>query len=130
MDANSFPFIAAIIAILVPLIIICIGIAILEIVALWFIFEKAKEPGWAAIIPIYNLLIVIKIAGKPWWWILMALIPIVNLVFYILVLDGLSKSFGKTSSFTVGLFFLRFIFLPILGFGKAIYTGDKSAFGA
>ena len=130
MDAESFPFVAAIIAILVPLIIICIGIAILEIVALWFIFEKAQEPGWAAIIPIYNLLIVIKIAGKPWWWILIALIPIVNLIFYILVLDGLAKSFGKTSSFTVGLFFLRFIFLPILGFGNAQYSWNKSAFGA
>jgi ABC-type antimicrobial peptide transport system permease subunit len=121
---------AAILAVLVPIIIISICITVLEIVALWFVFEKAGEPGWAAIIPIYNALIVIKIAGKPWWWILLALIPLVNLIFYILVLDGLSKNFGKTSAFTVGLFFLRFIFLPILGFGKSQYSGDKSKFCA
>ncbi|MBL7137950.1 MAG: signal peptidase I [Bacteroidales bacterium] len=101
---------------------------VLEIVALWFVLEKAGEPGWAAIIPIYNYLMVIKIAGKPWWFILLMLIPIVNLVIYIIILNGLSKNFGKDEGFTVGLFFLRFIFLPILGFGKSTYSGDKSNF--
>lgn len=115
-------------AVLVPIIIIGISIAILEIVALWFVLEKAGEPGWAAIIPIYNYLMVIKIAGKPWWFILLMLIPIVNLVIYIIILNGLSKNFGKDEGFTVGLFFLRFIFLPILGFGQSKYVGDKSNF--
>ncbi|MBN1198078.1 MAG: signal peptidase I [Bacteroidales bacterium] len=110
------------------MIIIGISIAILEIVALWFVLEKAGEPGWAAIIPIYNYLMVIKIAGKPWWFILLMLIPIVNLVIYIIILNGLSKNFGKDEGFTVGLFFLRFIFLPILGFGQSKYVGDKSNF--
>jgi hypothetical protein len=125
---NVSTWLPVIMAILVPIIIICTAIVVLEIVALWFIFEKAKEPGWAAIIPIYNYLIVIKIAGKPWWFLLLFLIPLVNLVIYIIVLHGLSKSFGKDAGFTVGLFFLRFIFLPILGFGKAQYVGDKSQF--
>jgi hypothetical protein len=123
------PWLAIILAILIPIIIVAVAITVMEIVALWLVFTKAGEPGWAAIIPIYNVLIVIKVAGKPWWWIFLALIPIVNLVFYILVLDGVSKNFGKTSAFTVGLFFLRFIFLPILGFGKSVYSGDKSQFG-
>jgi len=117
-----------VIAILIPIIIISISILILEIVALWFVLEKAGEPGWAAIIPIYNYLMVIKIAGKPWWFILIMLIPFVNIVIYIIILNGLSKSFGKDEAFTVGLFFLRFIFLPILGFGKSQYVGDKSNF--
>ena len=121
---------AAIIAIIVPIIIISLCLLVLEIIALWFVFEKAGEPGWAAIIPIYNILIAIKIAGKAWWWILLLLIPIASIVFYILILDGISKSFGKGAGFTVGLFFLRFIFLPILGFGKAQYIGDKSQFNA
>jgi hypothetical protein len=128
---EHFPFeLAALMAVIVPLIIFGICVMVLEIVALWFIFEKAGEPGWAAIIPIYNYLIAIKIAGKPWWWLLLMLIPIANLVFYIIILDGLAKSFGKTSGFTVGLFFLRFIFIPILGFGKAVYSGDKTQFNA
>ena len=93
-------------------------------------FEKAGEPGWAAILPIYNLLIGIKIAGKPWWYILLMFIPVLNLVIVIITLDGLSKSFGKGSGFTAGLFFLRWIFIPILGFGQAVYSGDKSNFGA
>jgi len=115
-------------AVLIPLIVIGISIAVLEIVALWFVLDKAGEPGWAAIIPIYNYLMVIKIAGKPWWFILLMLIPVVNLVIYIIILNGLSRNFGKSEAFTVGLFFLRFIFLPILGFGKSTFVGDKSSF--
>ena len=126
METNAL--IALGLAILIQIIVFAILICILEIVALWFILEKAGEPGWAAIIPIYNYLEVIKIAGKPWWFILLMLIPIVNLVIYIVILHGLSKSFGKDGAFTAGLFFLRFIFLPILGFGKSVYSGDKSQF--
>jgi hypothetical protein len=125
---NCTSFIALFAAILIPLIIFAVSVMVLEIVALWFLFEKAGEPGWAAIIPIYNYLIAIKVAGKPWWFLLLFLIPIVNLVIYIIILNGLSKNFGKGPGFTVGLFFLRFIFLPILGFGSAQYVGDKSNF--
>lgn len=115
-------------ALIILLIILCLHIRVIQTVALWFIFRKADEPGWAAIIPVYNILVTIKVAGKPWWYILLLLIPIVNIVIAVLILNGLSKNFGKGGWFTVGLFFLRFIFLPILGFGKAPYTGDKSHF--
>jgi hypothetical protein len=128
--ADSFPFWPFLVAILVPLIIFAIMVSVVEIVGAWFMFEKAGEPGWAAIIPIYNYLIGIKIAGKPWWYILLMLIPVVNLVVYIIILDGLAKSFGKGTGFTVGLFFFRFIFIPALGFGNAVYSGDKSKFDA
>jgi hypothetical protein len=121
---------AAILALIVPILIFAFIVAIIEIIGLWFVFQKAGEPGWAAIIPVYNYLIGIKVAGKPWWYILLMLIPIVNIVFYILVMDGLAKNFGKSTGFTVGLIFLRFIFIPILGFGSATYSGDKSHFGA
>ena len=128
---DHYPFeIAAIAAIILPIIIIATCVTVVEIVGLWFVFQKAGEPGWAAIIPIYNYLIGIKIAGKPWWYILLMLIPVVNLVIYIIILNGISKNFGKGPGFTVGLFFLRFIFIPILGFGDAKYIGDKSGFGA
>jgi len=115
---------------LLPLIIVGFWICIIELIGLWFLFVKAGEPGWAAIIPVYNYLIAIKIAGKQWWFLLLMLIPVVNLVIYIMILHGLSKNFGKGAWFTVGLFFFRFIFIPILGFGKAQYVGDKSSFDA
>ena len=89
----------------------------------WKIFSKAGEPGWAAIIPIYNAIIFFKIIGKPWWWIFMYLIPIVNIVFAIWTVNMLSKSFGKDEGFTVGLILLGFIFIPILGYGSAQYQG-------
>ena len=127
---DSIPYWPFILAMIIPIIIFAITTAVIEIIGAWYMFEKAGEPGWAAIIPIYNLLIGIKIAGKPWWYILLMMIPIVNLVIVIITLNGISKNFGKGPWFTVGLFFLRWIFIPILGFGKAVYTGDKSQFGA
>ncbi len=127
---HSCPMWAALAALILPIILFGIMAVVVEIVGAWFMFEKAGEPGWAAIIPIYNYLIGIKIAGKPWWYILLMLIPLVNIIIYIIILDGLSKSFGKSSGFTLGLFFFRFIFIPILGFGNSVYSGDKSQFGA
>ena len=127
---NSCPYWPFLVALIIPILIFAITTTVIEIVGAWLMFEKAGEPGWAVIIPIYNLLIAIKIAGKPWWYILLLMIPVVNIVIIIISLDGLSKNFGKSTGFTVGLFFLRWIFIPILGFGKAVYTGDKSNFGA
>jgi hypothetical protein len=100
-----------------------VAIIVLTIVSMWKIFEKAGKPGWAAIVPIYNILILLEIVGKPWWWLLLMLIPVVNIVFAIWMTNLLSKSFGKTEGFTVGLILLPFVFYPILGFGDAQYAG-------
>lgn len=104
-------------------IIFVLAFAVLMIAAMWKIFEKAGKPGWAAIIPIYNIITLLEIVGKPWWWIFLWIIPIVNYVFIIWTYNMLSKSFGKDEGFTAGLVFLSFIFLPILGFGDAKYQG-------
>ena len=114
-------------------IVIILAVVVFMIAAMWKIYEKAGQPGWAAIVPIYNLYILLKIVGKPGWWILLFLIPIVNYVFIIWTYNMLSKSFGKEEGFTVGLVLLGIVFLPILGFGDAKYLGpygDKAAFDA
>ncbi len=103
------------------------AITILVIIALWKIFEKAGKPGWAAIIPIYNIIVLLEIVGKPLWWIILFLIPLVNIIFGIWVTNLLSKSFGKNEGFTVGLILLPFIFYPILGFGNAKYNGPAGS---
>ena len=103
--------------------IISLLIALLMIVAMWKVFTKAGQPGWASIIPIYNLYIWCKIVGRPWWWILLMLIPFVNFIVGIILCIDLAKSFGKGAGFGIGLALLGVIFFPILGFGSAQYQG-------
>jgi hypothetical protein len=90
---------------------------------MWRIFVKAGKPGWAAIIPIYNILVELEILGRPWWWLLLMLIPLVNVVIGIILIFDMAKVFGKGTGFGFGLLFLSFIFIPILAFGDAKYQG-------
>jgi hypothetical protein len=101
-------------------------IALVLIVAMWKVFTKAGQPGWASIIPIYNIYIWCKIVGRPAWWIILMLIPLVNFIVCIILCIDLAKSFGKGAGFGIGLAFLGIIFLPILGFGSAQYQGPSA----
>jgi len=97
----------------------------------WKVFEKAGQPGWAALIPIYSSYILTKIIGKPWYWLLLMLIPYIGIIWSIWAINLLSKSFGKSEGFTVGLILLWFIFWPILAFDKSIqYQGPAGNPGA
>lgn len=102
-------------------------IIVFSIIVGWKIYSKAGQPGWACIIPIYNIYILTKIIGKPGIWVLLFFIPIVNIIFGIWATNLLSKSFGKDEGFTVGLILLSFIFYPILAFGSAKYVGPAGA---
>jgi len=110
--------------------IISLAIVVLMIAAMWKIFTKAGQPGWASLIPIYNLYVLCKIAGRPGWWLLLMLIPFVNFIIIIILCIDLAKSFGKGVGFGLGLAFLGFIFCPILGFGSAQYQGPSAGGGA
>ncbi len=103
--------------------IIWIALALLMIISVGKVFVKAGKPGWAVIIPIYNTIVMIEVAGKPIWWFLLLLIPVVNLVISILLLVEVAKKFGKGGGFAVGLLFLPIIFWPMLAFGSAEYEG-------
>ena len=96
-------------------------VTVFLIAAMWKVFSKAGKPGWACLIPIYNLYVWCKIVGRPGWWIILMLIPLVNLVVCIIVYVALAKAFGKGVGFALGLIFLGFIFFPILAFGDATY---------
>lgn len=108
---------------IIALLVCSLIFGIFIIAAQWKIYTKAGQPGWACIIPIYNFYIMLKIVGKPWWWLLLMLIPFVNLIYAIWTVNMLSKSFGKDEGFTAGLLLLGIIFYPILGFGAAKYLG-------
>jgi hypothetical protein len=107
--------------------VVYLAVIVFEIAALWHVFTKASEAGWKAIIPIWNTLIVLKISGRPWWWILLFIIPIVNFIVYVIVYYNLAKSFAKSGGFAVGLILLPFIFIPILGFGSSQYAEPYAA---
>jgi hypothetical protein len=104
-------------------------IALVLIVAMWKVFTKAGQPGWASIIPIYNLYVWCKIVGRPGWWILLMLIPFVNIIVGIILCIDMAKSFGKGAGFGIGLALLGVIFVPILGFGSAQYQGPSASPG-
>ncbi len=97
------------------------------VISFWRIFTKAGKPGWAAIIPVYNIIVWMEIIGKPVWWILLFLIPCVNIIFVIWSVNLLSKSFGQGEGFTIGLLLLGIIFYPILAFGNYRYLGPAGA---
>ena len=115
MDNSSAGLLGGVVGILY------LGIILLMIVSLWKIFSKAGKPGWAAIVPIYNIIVLLEIVGRPIWWLILFLIPFVNLIIAILLAVDLAKTFGKGVGTALGLIFLPFIFYPMLAFGSATY---------
>ena len=110
---------------------IALAIAVVCIVGLWKVFVKAGHPGWAVLIPIYNGYILLKIAGRPGWWLLLYLIPIVNLVIAIIVAIDIAKAFGQSAAWgVVLLFLLSAIGYLMLGFGNYRYIGPQAAAAA
>lgn len=100
-------------------------VAVVLIASMWKIFTKAGEAGWMSLIPILNVVILTKIAGKEMWWVLLLFVPIANLVATVVIMLGLADSFGKDALWGLGLLFLPFIFYPLLGFGSAQYRGQR-----
>ncbi|MGE3267437.1 MAG: DUF5684 domain-containing protein [Chloroflexota bacterium] len=94
------------------------------IACIWMVFQKAGQPGWHAIIPIWNTIVLLKIAGRPAWWFLLLLVPFLNLVILIMVYLDLGKSFGYGAAFSI---FMLLCLAPIgwgmLAFGSARYLG-------
>jgi hypothetical protein len=90
---------------------------------MWRIFVKAGKPGWAAIIPIYNVLVELEIVGRPWYWLLLMFIPVVDVVLGIIVIFRFAKVFGHSIGFGFGLLLLAPIFFPILAFDESKYLG-------
>lgn len=103
-----------------------LAIFVLVVAAFWKVFQKAGQPGWAAIVPIVNLYFLCKVAGRPGWWVILFFIPLVNVILYAIVSIDVAKSFGKGTGFGIGLWLLGLIFYPILGFGSAEYQGPAA----
>jgi hypothetical protein len=104
-----------------------VAILLVFLVATWKIYTKAGKPGWASLIPIYNLVVLCQICGRSGWWTLAFLIPGVNLIASIMLTVDLARVFGRGAGFALGLLFLGPIFFPILAFGSSGYVGRPSS---
>ena len=109
-------------------------IGLVCLIGMWKVFAKAGQPGWAVLIPIYNLIVLLRIAGLPWYWVftpLVVIIPVLGalayLVWIVWVYHRISTRFGQGVGFTIGLTLLAPIFWLILGFGSAKYVGEQPA---
>ena len=107
----------------IVMLVVALAMAVFEIAALWRVLAKADRPGWGAIIPIYNLYLWLKVAERPGWWLVLYLIPGVNIIVHIVVSIDIARSFDKGTMFGVGLWLLPWIGVPILGFGSARHVG-------
>jgi len=107
--------------------VILIILIVFYIIPLWKIFRKAGKSGWFSVIPVYNIIILLQITGRPLWWVIWFFIPLVNIIFYFVLCFDIAKSFGKSTNFGIGLALLSIIFLPILGYGKSQYIDHSSA---
>ncbi|HEV7240364.1 MAG TPA: DUF5684 domain-containing protein [Thermoanaerobaculia bacterium] len=92
----------------------------------WKVFVKAGKPGWASIVPIYNFVVLFQISGKPAWWVILLIVPVVNFIIIIIQSIALAKKFGKDTGYGLGLAFLGIIFYPMLGFGDAQYDPNAA----
>jgi len=102
---------------------IYLAVVIAAIAGGWKMFVKAGKPGWGVIVPIYNIILMLEISGRPSWWVILFFVPLVNIIIALLVNIDIANRFGKDVGFGIGLTFLGFIFMPILGFGDAKYQG-------
>ena len=109
----------------IAIVVVGLAVAVLMIAAMWRVFSKAGQPGWAAIIPIYNTIVLLRVVGRPWWWVLLMLIPVVDIVLLVIIYIDLAKVYGKGTGFGVLTVFFPYICVPILGFGSARYVGPQ-----
>jgi hypothetical protein len=116
-------------AVAVVALIIELALIVLFVAAYWIVFQKAGQPGWAAIVPIYNTIVLLRIAGRPWWWLFLMMIPLVNLIILIILTLDIATAFGKSLLFAIGMMVLFPIFLLILAFGDAEYVGPGGRSG-
>ena len=103
-----------------------LAVVVVSIASLWKLYIKAGQPGWAGIVPIYNIIVLLTIVGRPIWWIALFCVPFVNIIVLIIVFIDLAKSFGKDLGFAIGMILLSIIFLPMLAFGDSQYVGPSA----
>ena len=133
-ENNQNAIAAAAAAFVAAFFLVFVVVGIVTLIGMWKTFDKAGQPGWAVLIPIYNIIVLLRIAGLPWYWVFapfVAIIPILGWIAYLVwivwVHHRISTRFGQGVGFTIGLTLLSPIFWLILGFGDSKYLGEQPA---
>ena len=125
LQQDSNPVVAALFG--STMLMIILAIVAVAIIGMWKVFEKAGQPGWAALVPLYNAYILLKIAGRPGWWLVLFFVPLANVIVAVILAIDVAKAFGQSPVFgIVFLFLLSGIGYLILGFGNARYIGPQT----
>ena len=131
-ENNQNAIAAAAAAFIAAFFLVFVVIGIVTLIGMWKTFAKAGQPGWAVLIPIYNIIVLLRIAGLPWYWVFapfVAIIPILGWIAYLVwivwVHHRISTRFGQGVGFTIGLTLLSPIFWLILGFGSSKYVAEQ-----
>jgi len=111
----------------IVILLIQLAILVAIIAGIWKVFTKAGHPGWAAIVPIYNIYILTQMTNKPAWWVVLFFIPLVNLIAAVIISIELAARFGKSTGYGIGLALLGFVFYPMLGFSDAVYQAASES---
>ncbi|HVS13906.1 MAG TPA: DUF5684 domain-containing protein [Thermoanaerobaculia bacterium] len=104
-----------------------LALGLLVLAGMWKVFAKAGQAGWKSLIPIYNIVVLLEIVGRPLWWLVLLIIPLVNVVAAVLVCLDLARSFGRSALYGIGLLVLAPFFIVHLGFSSAQYQGAAAA---
>ena len=107
--------------------IVWVACCLLMVASSWQVFVKAGEPGWKCLIPIYGAVVLMRIVGRPWWWLLWLCVPVLGLIPAVIVSLDLARVFGRGAGFGVGIMLLGPIFLAILAFSDARYQGTTGS---
>lgn len=123
----------SIVAVVFFWIFLCLGLYALIAIPKWVLFEKAGQPGWAAIVPYYNDYVLFDITWGNGILFLLTLIPFAGAVIWIITRVKMAEAYGKDGAWAVGLIFLYPIFLYIMAFSKDIayvgVPGNPTSFG-
>ena len=103
--------------------IVSIAIFFMLVASMWQLFTKAGQAGWKCLVPVLGALVYLKITGRPWWWLLLFLIPGVNLIPGVMTCFDLARVYGKGAGVGWGLLLFGPIFFMVLAFGDARYVG-------
>jgi hypothetical protein len=125
-SAKAEEFVPVVAGFFCGILIVILVVGIIQMVAMWVLFDKAGEPAWASVVPFYNMWVLAEIGDLPGWLGLSmcftSFIPVFGgLVYFVLwavISISVARAFNRSVLFGIGMTLLPFIFYPVLAFSS------------